>query len=357
MMYQQGCFAGDTVLYLAKDLTENKSARVLVVCSEITTVTFRGSSETHLDSLVGQKLFGDGTAAVIVGALWSGRSRNNFEEHREERLGGLCADRDQQLELAVLDRSPGLRLRPPPCCAKLPPLLHVKPLRLPHEDHHQNLPHHATSQINTPSDLQAHSHLNLTLLVPLYLRILHLPRRTTLSSHLLPRRSHHLEATLPQTLRFRKASGMPSKSSSHAWHVFAATSSKYSRTYHHPCMVEVCMNDPRPCPRREVFSRRGKERGRHRREITLQYHEIMLKILEMSFVLNFLSFSCEKTSRASPENLDKVEDYFPQLDHEIQFIGNMLESMIEEISILLCIVVTIITLMIRFEQLVIRIRC
>nr|BAM28982.1 chalcone synthase C [Lilium hybrid division I] len=69
MMYQQGCFAGGTVLRLAKDLTENnKSARVLVVCSEITAVTFRGPDNAHLDSLVGQALFGDGAAAIIVGA-------------------------------------------------------------------------------------------------------------------------------------------------------------------------------------------------------------------------------------------------------------------------------------------------
>ncbi|KAF6165240.1 hypothetical protein GIB67_030422 [Kingdonia uniflora] len=69
MMYQQGCFAGGTVLRLAKDLAENNAgARVLVVCSEITAVTFRGPSDSHLDSLVGQALFGDGAAAVIVGA-------------------------------------------------------------------------------------------------------------------------------------------------------------------------------------------------------------------------------------------------------------------------------------------------
>nr|BAB40786.2 chalcone synthase [Lilium hybrid division I] len=69
MMYQQGCFAGGTVLRLAKDLAENnRGARVLVVCSEITAVTFRGPSESHLDSLVGQALFGDGAAAVIVGS-------------------------------------------------------------------------------------------------------------------------------------------------------------------------------------------------------------------------------------------------------------------------------------------------
>ena len=69
MMYQQGCFAGGTVLRMAKDLAENnKGARVLVVCSEITAVTFRGPSDTHLDSLVGQALFGDGAAALIVGS-------------------------------------------------------------------------------------------------------------------------------------------------------------------------------------------------------------------------------------------------------------------------------------------------
>lgn len=69
MMYQQGCYGGGTVLRLAKDLAENnKGARVLVVCSEITAMTFRGPNDTHLDSLVGQALFGDGAAAIIVGS-------------------------------------------------------------------------------------------------------------------------------------------------------------------------------------------------------------------------------------------------------------------------------------------------
>ncbi|KAJ8436180.1 hypothetical protein Cgig2_010424 [Carnegiea gigantea] len=69
MLYQQGCFAGGTVLRLAKDLAENnRGARVLVVCAEITAICFRGPSETHLDSLVGQALFGDGAGALIVGA-------------------------------------------------------------------------------------------------------------------------------------------------------------------------------------------------------------------------------------------------------------------------------------------------
>ncbi|KAK2970850.1 hypothetical protein RJ640_016646 [Escallonia rubra] len=69
MMYQQSCFTGGTVLRLAKDLTENNAgACVLIVCFEITTVTFCGPSDTHLDSLVGQALFGDGAVSMIVGA-------------------------------------------------------------------------------------------------------------------------------------------------------------------------------------------------------------------------------------------------------------------------------------------------
>ena len=69
MMYQQGCFAGGPVLRLAKDLAENnRGARVLLVCSEITGVTFCGPSDTHLDSLVGQAFFSDSAAALIVGS-------------------------------------------------------------------------------------------------------------------------------------------------------------------------------------------------------------------------------------------------------------------------------------------------
>ncbi|XP_047091946.1 chalcone synthase 2-like [Lolium rigidum] len=69
MLYQQGCFAGGTVLRVAKDLAENnRGARVLVVCSEITAQTFHGPSDTEMDWLVGQAIFGDGAAAVIIGA-------------------------------------------------------------------------------------------------------------------------------------------------------------------------------------------------------------------------------------------------------------------------------------------------
>ncbi|KAK4425334.1 Chalcone synthase [Sesamum alatum] len=69
MIYMQGCFAGGAVLRMAKDLAENNAgARVLGICSETTTMGFRGPSEGHLDNLVGNVLFSDGAAAVIVGS-------------------------------------------------------------------------------------------------------------------------------------------------------------------------------------------------------------------------------------------------------------------------------------------------
>ncbi|CAN4095880.1 unnamed protein product [Withania somnifera] len=69
MMYQQGCFAGGTMLRLAKDLAENnKGARVLVVCAESSAIGFRGPSEAHPDNLIAQALFGDGAAAMIIGS-------------------------------------------------------------------------------------------------------------------------------------------------------------------------------------------------------------------------------------------------------------------------------------------------
>jgi chalcone synthase len=69
MLYQTGCWGGAAALRVAKDLAENnKGARVLIVCSECTAIFFRGPSEEYLDGLVGQGLFGDGAAAVVVGS-------------------------------------------------------------------------------------------------------------------------------------------------------------------------------------------------------------------------------------------------------------------------------------------------
>ncbi|TYH18281.1 hypothetical protein ES288_A05G257500v1 [Gossypium darwinii] len=69
MIYNQGCFGGASALRLAKDLAENNaSARVLIVCSEITVASFQPPSNTHLDILIGSAIFADGAAALIVGS-------------------------------------------------------------------------------------------------------------------------------------------------------------------------------------------------------------------------------------------------------------------------------------------------
>ncbi|KAJ8758760.1 hypothetical protein K2173_000481 [Erythroxylum novogranatense] len=69
MLYTLGCHAGGTVLRIAKDLAENNvGSRVLVVCTELTVMTFRGPSETDLANLIRMAIFGDGAAAVIIGA-------------------------------------------------------------------------------------------------------------------------------------------------------------------------------------------------------------------------------------------------------------------------------------------------
>nr|AKL72202.1 chalcone synthase [Dryopteris fragrans] len=69
MLYSPGCYAGGKVMRIAKDLAENnKGARVLAVCSEITAMSFRGPSDKQIDNLVGQALFGDGASAAIIGA-------------------------------------------------------------------------------------------------------------------------------------------------------------------------------------------------------------------------------------------------------------------------------------------------
>jgi predicted naringenin-chalcone synthase len=65
-----GCSAGCAALRLAKDLAENnRGARVLVACVELTITSFRAPHEgDSFDTLIPQALFGDGAGAVVVGA-------------------------------------------------------------------------------------------------------------------------------------------------------------------------------------------------------------------------------------------------------------------------------------------------
>ncbi|KAJ4700794.1 Chalcone synthase [Melia azedarach] len=69
MFYTQGCNIGGSLLGLAKDIAENNAgARVLLVLTNLMDMYFHAPSETHLDMLVGQAIFSDGAAAVIIGA-------------------------------------------------------------------------------------------------------------------------------------------------------------------------------------------------------------------------------------------------------------------------------------------------
>ncbi|CDP09465.1 unnamed protein product [Coffea canephora] len=69
MLYFLGCYGGVTGLRVAKDIAENNpGSRVLLATSETTILGFRPPSKARPYDLVGAALFGDGAAAVIIGA-------------------------------------------------------------------------------------------------------------------------------------------------------------------------------------------------------------------------------------------------------------------------------------------------
>ncbi|KAI9075947.1 hypothetical protein K1719_042103 [Acacia pycnantha] len=69
MLYFLGCYGGATGLRVAKDIAENNpGSRVLLTTSETTILGFRPPNKDRPYDLVGAALFGDGAAAVIVGA-------------------------------------------------------------------------------------------------------------------------------------------------------------------------------------------------------------------------------------------------------------------------------------------------
>ncbi|XLT29794.1 hypothetical protein HN873_061086, partial [Arachis hypogaea] len=69
MIFNTGCHGGGTILRVAKDIAENNAgSRVLVVWAEVALAYFHGPNSNDMDVLVGQGLFGDGAAAIIIGA-------------------------------------------------------------------------------------------------------------------------------------------------------------------------------------------------------------------------------------------------------------------------------------------------
>ncbi|WCJ22963.1 Chalcone and stilbene synthase family protein [Euphorbia peplus] len=69
MLYFLGCYGGVTGLRVAKDIAENNpGSRVLLTTSETTILGFRPPNKSRPYDLVGAALFGDGAAAVMIGA-------------------------------------------------------------------------------------------------------------------------------------------------------------------------------------------------------------------------------------------------------------------------------------------------
>ncbi|XP_019160977.1 PREDICTED: type III polyketide synthase A-like [Ipomoea nil] len=81
MLYFLGCYGGVTGLRVAKDIAENNpGSRVLLTTSETTILGFRPPNKARPYDLVGAALFGDGAAAVIVGANPRESLENPFME-------------------------------------------------------------------------------------------------------------------------------------------------------------------------------------------------------------------------------------------------------------------------------------
>lgn len=123
----------------------------------------------------------------------------------------------------------------------------------------------------TPLILFAQTHLNLTLSSCRYTRgtfIFPLSQpfpHTTFQDEIT-----FLETTLPPNLSFRKASIMPSKSPSHSWHVFTATSHShpYTSTSTSTYTTEICMTDLDPVLAGNFFRPPGDSGGKEMTELT-----------------------------------------------------------------------------------------
>lgn len=69
LLYFSGCYGGLSGLRVAKDIAENnRGSRVLLTTSETMVLGFRPPNKARPYDLVGAALFGDGAAALIIGA-------------------------------------------------------------------------------------------------------------------------------------------------------------------------------------------------------------------------------------------------------------------------------------------------
>lgn len=81
MLYFLGCYGGVTGLRVAKDLAENNpGSRILLTTSETTILGYRPPNKSRPYDLVGAALFGDGAAAVVIGATPRNSTETPFME-------------------------------------------------------------------------------------------------------------------------------------------------------------------------------------------------------------------------------------------------------------------------------------
>ncbi|CAM6112420.1 unnamed protein product [Calypogeia fissa] len=83
MLYMNGCNGGATGIRVVKDLVENNAgSRVILITSDTTIIGFRAPNPDRPYDLVGAALFGDGAAAMILGAdPLPSLERPHFELH------------------------------------------------------------------------------------------------------------------------------------------------------------------------------------------------------------------------------------------------------------------------------------
>lgn len=81
MLYFLGCYGGVTGLRVAKDIAENNpGSRILLTTSETTILGYRPPNKSRPYDLVGAALFGDGAAAVVIGASPQNGTETPFME-------------------------------------------------------------------------------------------------------------------------------------------------------------------------------------------------------------------------------------------------------------------------------------
>ncbi|KAF7837200.1 S-adenosylmethionine decarboxylase proenzyme 4-like [Senna tora] len=109
----------------------------------------------------------------------------------------------------------------------------------------------------------AHHHLGLTLCSCRYTRGSFIfPKSQPFPHTSFKDEVTYLEETIPSNLCYRKASIMPSKSSSHSWHVFTASDESHIPYDHENELftMEICMTELDPILARKFFRRPGDEK-------------------------------------------------------------------------------------------------